>query len=123
MDEQTMQQIREALLARWRRPSSSLEEEMQLSAEMNQPQSEMIDIAQALEQIGRNASLAEAERRELVAIERALGKMSSGGFGICEDCGEEIPVKRLMVVPEARLCAGCQAFEEKTRRGTAQRAG
>jgi DnaK suppressor protein len=74
---------------------------------------EMIDIAQTLEQIGRDASLQEQERREAVAIERALAKMASGSFGICEDCSEEIPAKRLMVVPSARLCAQCQTFQEK----------
>jgi DnaK suppressor protein len=75
--------------------------------------SELIDLAQALEQIGRDTSLKEAERRELLAIEKALSKMSTGEFGICEDCGDDIPSKRLMVLPEARLCAGCQSFEER----------
>jgi DnaK suppressor protein len=74
---------------------------------------EIIDIAQALEQLGRDTSLKEAERRELLAVEKALAKMATGSFGICEDCGEEIPQKRLMVLPEARLCAHCQAYEER----------
>jgi DnaK suppressor protein len=116
MDDETKQQIREALLARWKRQPAALESEIRIGEETSQPQAEMIDIAQTLEQLGRDASLAEQGRRELAAIERALAKMVSGGFGVCEECGEEIPVKRLLVVPEARLCANCQALEEKNLR-------
>ncbi|MGZ3709147.1 MAG: TraR/DksA family transcriptional regulator [Bdellovibrionota bacterium] len=109
-----MQQIREALLARWQQLGTGLEREKEATEALsNTSQAEMIDIAQSLEQIGRDTSLAEQERRELVAIERALAKMATGAFGVCEDCGEEIPHKRLMVLPEARLCANCQTFEER----------
>lgn len=83
------------------------------SEDVGNGQSEMIDIAQTLEQLGRDNSLAEQERRELLAIERALAKMSTGTFGVCEDCGEAIPTRRLMVLPEARLCANCQTVEER----------
>jgi len=74
---------------------------------------EIIDIAQSIEQIDRDKSLAEQERRDLYAIERALTKMATGAFGVCEECDEEILARRLMVLPEARLCARCQAFEER----------
>ena len=70
-------------------------------------------MAQSLEQMDRDTSLAEQERREMLAIERALAKMSTGSFGVCEDCSEEIPPKRLIAIPSARLCAHCQAFEER----------
>jgi DnaK suppressor protein len=43
-----------------------------------------------------------------------LQKLAGGTFGICEDCDEHIPPRRLMAVPEARLCARCQEFEEKS---------
>jgi DnaK suppressor protein len=113
MDGTTMQQIRESLLARWRKIESTQSRDSKITAEIYPPQAEIIDMAQALEQIGRDASLQEAERRELIAIEKALAKMATGSFGVCEDCGEEIPSKRLMVVPEARLCANCQTIEER----------
>ena len=116
MDGNTLQQIRDALLARWKRIGRGAEVRHQESPEeiyLNTAQAEVIDIAQTLEQIGRDTSLQEAERRELMAIERALAKMATGSFGICEECGEEIPPKRLVVLPEARLCAHCQAFEER----------
>jgi DnaK suppressor protein len=112
MDGKTIQQIRDALLNRWNQigKSSALPN---LEAADNTPSAEIIDIAQNLEQIGRDTSLQEQERRELLAIEKALAKIASGHFGVCEDCGEDIPAKRLLIVPEARLCAHCQTFEER----------
>jgi DnaK suppressor protein len=114
MDGRAMQQIRDSLLARWRKIGKNNQDRgTEGQTEMYPPQAEIIDMAQALEQIGRDTSLQQAERRELLAIERALAKMATGSFGVCEDCGEEIPPKRLMVLPEARLCANCQTFEER----------
>lgn len=112
MDDKTKQQIRESLLTRWNRIGSLRLVDAHRPAEA-EGQAEIIDIAQSLEQLGRDTSLAEQERRELMAIERALAKIASANFGVCEDCGEEIPSKRMLVVPEARLCAGCQAVEER----------
>ena len=111
MEGMTIEQIREMLLARWKQIDKSGTRDIDATEMM--PQAEIIDMAQSLEQIGRDSSLAEQERRELLAIERALSKMSIGTFGVCEDCGDQIPPKRLMVLPEARLCAHCQTFEER----------
>ena len=114
MDGKIMEEVRGLLFNRWRRLLKGSDRDQRDNIdESDAPQIEIIDIAQSLEQLGRDTSLAEQERKELLAIERALTKMASGTFGVCEDCGEDIPVKRLMVLPEARLCANCQAFEER----------
>lgn len=116
MDGSTLQKIRDHLLARREEIGQmglNMERESGTVVDMSGNQAEMVDVAQALEQIERNNSLAEQERRELDAIERALAKIAMGQFGTCEDCEEEIPHKRLMVLPQARLCAKCQAVEER----------
>ena len=100
MDGKTVQQIRDVLLDRWRKIDAAQGRLADAHNEVYTSHAEIIDIAQALEQIGRDTSLKEVERREMLAIERALAKMSTGSFGICEDCSEEIPSKRLMVLPE-----------------------
>jgi DnaK suppressor protein len=48
---------------------------------------------------------------QLKEIDYALAKLRSRGdeFGECEDCGDEIPEKRLSVMPWARYCAECQS--------------
>lgn len=112
MDGNTMEQVREMLLERWKRIERNAHRDG-APTEDAEAQAEMIDMAQSLEQMGRDTSLAAQERRELLAIERALAKLASGNFGMCEDCGESIPAKRLLVLPEARLCANCQAYEER----------
>jgi DnaK suppressor protein len=113
MDGKTLEQIRDSLLKRWRQIEKSSVRDFETQEDLNSAHAEIIDIAQSLEQLGRDAPLREAERKELLAVERALTKISSGSFGVCEDCSEEIPSRRLLVLPEARLCAHCQAFEEK----------
>jgi DnaK suppressor protein len=45
-------------------------------------------------------------------ILNALGKMEDGSYGICEECGDEIPIKRLMAIPDARCCIACQTEME-----------
>jgi DnaK suppressor protein len=45
-------------------------------------------------------------------VESALAKMKEGTFGICEECDETIPQKRLDAVPWARMCVKCQSKAE-----------
>ena len=53
------------------------------------------------------ASLRNAEIK-LVKLERALEKIDDDpDFGLCAECGDPIPFKRLMILPEAVLCVGC----------------
>ena len=47
------------------------------------------------------------ERQMLDEIEEALGRLSEGQYGICEDCGDEIPERRLKALPWTRLCLKC----------------
>ncbi len=52
---------------------------------------------------------------ELQKIEVSLQRIEAGSFGICEECDDEIPVKRLRVRPDATLCLKCQeAFEKES---------
>jgi RNA polymerase-binding transcription factor DksA len=44
---------------------------------------------------------------ELKQIEKALTRIEKGKYGICENCGETIPVKRLETLPHAALCINC----------------
>ena len=52
-------------------------------------------------------------KTELKQISLALHKIEAGSFGICEECDDEIPVKRLRVRPDASLCLNCQETMEK----------
>ncbi len=53
------------------------------------------------------------EKRELDEIADAQARLAAGTFGVCEACGQPIPLARLRAVPTARLCVGCQAARER----------
>jgi DnaK suppressor protein len=52
--------------------------------------------------------------RELLAQnERALARIVSGTYGVCESCGEAIGKARLQAFPRATLCVACKQREER----------
>jgi DnaK suppressor protein len=54
-----------------------------------------------------------AHRKLMYAIDEAIRKIAEGTYGTCEDCGEEISEKRLLVLPAATLCVDCQEHKEQ----------
>ena len=40
-------------------------------------------------------------------VEHALERVGAGTYGICESCGDAIPVARLEVLPYATTCVNC----------------
>jgi RNA polymerase-binding transcription factor DksA len=48
-------------------------------------------------------------RQALGETEAALGRLTLGTFGRCEDCAVEIPAANLAVIPETRHCPSCAA--------------
>ena len=53
------------------------------------------------------------EKVFLDKIEKALAKIEDGSFGVCEECGEEVSVKRLEARPETTLCIRCKEDQER----------
>ena len=46
-------------------------------------------------------------------IKSALERIEDGTYGICEVCGENISIKRLMARPVTSKCIECKEMEEK----------
>jgi len=69
----------------------------------------------AAEQFGhaRTSAIKEQLERKVVQTKKALTRIKIGKYGHCEDCSELIDTDRLMVYPEATLCAKCQTKREK----------
>ena len=65
-----------------------------------------------------NMILNDRERTKLMAIEDALLRLGEGSYGVCDECGEDIGVGRLKVMPFTRLCVRCQEDLEKETRMT-----
>lgn len=63
-------------------------------------------------------SMIEKLNIELQGIENLLSRVNhEEEFGVCEACGVHIPHKRLLAVPEARLCINCQQELEESEHG------
>lgn len=66
--------------------------------------------ADASEQFGH--ATAEALKREverkLIQVRKALARIKIGKYGVCEVCHKMIDTDRLMVMPEATVCAECE---------------
>lgn len=52
-------------------------------------------------------SLAAHDKTKLHKIEYALKRIGEGTFGYCEECGEEIAEKRLLINPSFNTCIVC----------------
>ena len=55
------------------------------------------------------------------AIERALERLAAGRYGVCDECGEQIPEVRLSALPFAARCIDCQRTLESSHRGNVGR--
>jgi DnaK suppressor protein len=54
------------------------------------------------------------EMSELTAVDAALKRIEDGVYGVCADCGVDIPAPRLHAAPEAPRCIACQATYENS---------
>lgn len=59
--------------------------------------------------------LSSLETQQVQDIEAALLRLQSGNYGVCENCGQPIPLARLEVVPEARYCVDCEEMLQDER--------
>jgi len=58
-------------------------------------------------------SLNESERVRLQEVDESLDRIANGTYGICEECGGPIGLKRLEVRPVAKYCVPCKTQMEK----------
>jgi DnaK suppressor protein len=52
-------------------------------------------------------NLQEREQVKLAHLLDALERLEGGTFGLCTECGAEIPFERLFIMPEAASCGSC----------------
>ena len=52
------------------------------------------------------------ENKLIKKIRKALNRIETGTFGVCEECGENISIKRLKARPVTTQCIDCKTKEE-----------
>ena len=69
--------------------------------------------------IGMQNQLNERNKKKLFKIDEALKRIEDKKYGLCEDCGDDIPEKRLLFNPCIDTCVDCaedREHEEKQRK-------
>jgi DnaK suppressor protein len=77
------------------------------SEDLHVPQEDLsdeTDLASSLIQQQLNCTIRDREYAKLRKIDAALDRIEEGTYGHCEDCDEEIGMKRLENQPWAELC-------------------
>ena len=71
-----------------------------------------VDRASQEEEFALELRARDRERKLIKKIEKTLRKLDQDEFGYCEQCGDEIGIKRLEARPTADLCVDCKALAE-----------
>jgi DnaK suppressor protein len=69
--------------------------------------------AEEIEEYEKLLPLEHTLELRLKDIEEALAKIKQGTYGQCENCQQEIELRRLEAVPEAKLCLTCSKKNNK----------
>lgn len=78
-----------------------------------------VDLASSESDQSMSIRLRGRERILIRKIEKALQKIDEGTYGICENCGDEITVRRLEARPVTDLCIRCKEEQERVERSFA----
>ena len=114
MDKKTLARFKKTLLKEREQIVGEVKQIYESSKEMGQD---------GIQEIGDEAaniynkqillSLNENERNRLKEVDEALDRIGNGTYGICEECGGPIGLKRLDVRPVAKYCVPCLTQLEK----------
>ena len=75
--------------------------------------SDIVDIAAHTSELSFSHHLCNREKLYIRKIEEALQDIEDGEYGICQECGDDISVKRLMARPTTRHCIDCKTRMER----------
>jgi len=53
------------------------------------------------------------EQKLMEKIEEAIARIENGSYGVCDECGEDIAIKRLEARPVAKFCIDCKIKQEQ----------
>ncbi len=109
--------IEELLLAQ--RKTSMEEAEVELARVHDESPADIVgdvadegDQATAMLVTDYNNTMARRHLDEVGAIDAALAQIGDPHFGVCSDCGAEIPFARMKAFPTATRCTACQSKRE-----------
>jgi DnaK suppressor protein len=115
MEKNLIEQFKKQLLLK----KEELEKELESFAEKDSnknwetryPSNSGADLEEEADEVEEYENLLPVEHaleNKLKDVILALEKIEIGTYGICENCDKEIPIERLKIFPEARICNDCK---------------
>lgn len=86
---------------------STSSEEMRAPVELDQTSVGRLSRMDAMQQQAMAQATERKRATDLVRIEMAERRIVDDEYGFCEDCGDEIPDRRLEIDPMAERCVNC----------------
>lgn len=110
MTHEEQQELRECITEKIR----SLEGSMAYLDEETKPIEPSVSLGrltrmEAISEKGINEYVLGQNKQALQRLYNALDRLDKGSYGNCLKCGEEIPIGRLRLVPEAVVCVACSS--------------
>ena len=108
-----MEEIRKILLEEKEKIGDEIKSKQINLSDIERDVGDEVDKSMVEQERELNLLLQDREKQHLEAIEEALQRIETGEYGFCDECGDQIDKKRLMVMPLAQLCISCQQNEER----------
>jgi RNA polymerase-binding transcription factor DksA len=74
------------------------------------------DAGAFLSEADRTEAMLSSARGQRAEVLAALARIENSTYGLCVDCGQQIPEGRIEARPDAARCVGCQAKHARRRR-------
>src|SRR5512135_116358 len=111
MNKSFLQKMKSLLLEQKNELLKKTEQEVDVDTEGDE-----IDEIQANQLIEMNNQLNTRNNAKLLQIDAALKRIEEKTYGICQDCEEAIPEKRLLMNPYFQTCVSCAEEREEEER-------
>ena len=108
-----MEEIRKILLEEKEKIGVEIKSKQLNLSDIERDVGDEVDNSMVEQERELNLLLQDREKQHLEAIDEALQRIETGEYGFCDECGDQIDQKRLMVIPLAQLCITCQQNEER----------
>ena len=119
----SLEKLKDALIARRNSLRRNLnDEEDALVYDQNDVQvGDTVDAALESAESELEYRFVELGSKEFAQIERSLKRFENGEYGICDECGCQIPIARLKVLPFAERCVQCQQLNDDAQNRSSHR--
>ena len=79
------------------------------AVELDQSRVGRLSRMDALQGQAMNQAIGARRQQMLVRLDAALERLDSGEFGYCQECGDAIAERRLVIDPTTLFCTSCQS--------------